>query len=106
MPRYYFYVYNDDTTYDYEGAEFADEDAARAYATTAARSLAADSALHGHLTAHHGRRLVWGLVLVLALVVIWLITAHMAGGCKLSLLGLAKKSRAVVGLAESGTRQT
>ena len=53
MPRYYFHVYNDDVTMDPEGAELADEHAARAYAVQSVRSLAADTVLHGHLTAHH-----------------------------------------------------
>ena len=53
MPRYYFNVYNDDVTMDPEGTELADEQAARAYAVQAIRSLAADTVLHGHLTAHH-----------------------------------------------------
>ena len=53
MPLYYFNIYNDDMTLDYEGAELADEHAARAYAVKAVRSLAAETALHGHLIGHH-----------------------------------------------------
>jgi hypothetical protein len=53
MPLYYFNVYNDDVTLDDEGAELADDHAARAHGVKAARSLAADTALHGHITAHH-----------------------------------------------------
>lgn len=53
MPLYYFNIYNDDTTLDDEGAELADEHAARAYAVKAARSLAADTVRHGHLVGHH-----------------------------------------------------
>lgn len=53
MPLYYFNIYNDDTTLDEEGAELADEHAARAYAVKAARSLAADTVQHGHLVGHH-----------------------------------------------------
>ena len=53
MPLYYFNVYNDDTTIDEQGAELADEHAARAYAVKAARSLAADTVQHGHLVGHH-----------------------------------------------------
>lgn len=53
MPLYYFNVYNDDTTLDEEGADLTDEHAARAYAVKAARSLAAETALHGHLIGHH-----------------------------------------------------
>ena len=53
MPLYYFNIYNDDTTLDEEGAELADEHAARAYAVKAVRELAAETALHGHLIGHH-----------------------------------------------------
>lgn len=53
MPMYYFNVYNDDTTLDEEGAELADEHAARAYAVKAVRSLAADTVRQGHLVGHH-----------------------------------------------------
>lgn len=53
MPLYYFNVYNDDMTQDYEGVELADEHAARAFAVEAVRSLAAETALHGHLIGHH-----------------------------------------------------
>ena len=53
MPLYYFNIYNDDVTLDEEGAELADEHAARAYAVKAVRELAAETALHGHLVGHH-----------------------------------------------------
>ena len=53
MPHYYFNVYNDDVTLDPEGAELADEHAAQAYAVKEVRHLAAETVLHGHLTAHH-----------------------------------------------------
>ena len=53
MPMYYFNVYNDDTTLDEEGAELADEHAARAYAVKAVRSLAADTVRQVHLVGHH-----------------------------------------------------
>lgn len=53
MPLYYFNVYNDDTTLDDQGAELADEHAARAYAVKAVRSLAAETVRHGHLVGHH-----------------------------------------------------
>ena len=53
MPLYYFNVYNDDITIDPEGAELADPHAARAYAVKAARGLAAETVLHGHLTGSH-----------------------------------------------------
>lgn len=50
MPLYYFNIYNDDVTLDDEGADLADDQAARAHAIKAARSLAADTASKGHLT--------------------------------------------------------
>jgi len=53
MPLYYFNVRNDDFTEDFEGMELADAQAAHAYAVQAARSLAADTVSHGHLTAKH-----------------------------------------------------
>jgi hypothetical protein len=53
MPRYYFNVDNDDVTEDFEGQELADDQAARAYAITAARGLAAETVLHGHLGLSH-----------------------------------------------------
>ena len=53
MPLYYFNIYNDDVTLDEEGAELADEHAARAYAVKAVRELAAETVLHGHLIGHH-----------------------------------------------------
>ena len=53
MPRYYFNIYNDDITLDYEGAVLADEHAARAYAVVAVRALAAETTQHGHLVRHH-----------------------------------------------------
>ncbi len=53
MPRYFFNVYNDDTTIDDEGMELSDPDAAKALALQEARVLAADTVLQGHLVAHH-----------------------------------------------------
>ena len=53
MPLYYFHVYNDAVTMDEEGAELADVQAAQAYAVKAARSLAAETALHGYLDVTH-----------------------------------------------------
>jgi hypothetical protein len=53
MPLYYFNVYNDDITLDEEGAELADNHAARAYAVKEARALAAETVMHGHLIGHH-----------------------------------------------------
>ena len=53
MTLYYFNIYNDDITIDDQGAELADEHAARAYAVKAVRSLAAETVMHGHLIGHH-----------------------------------------------------
>lgn len=53
MPIYYFSVFNDDVTEDFEGAELADDAAAQAYAIAAARSLAAETVRHGHLDPGH-----------------------------------------------------
>jgi len=53
MPLYYFNIYNDDITIDDEGANLADEHAARAYAVKAVRSLASETVMHGHLIGHH-----------------------------------------------------
>ena len=53
MPLYYFNIDNDDDTLDDDGAELADEHAARAYAVKATRELAGETARHGHLVGHH-----------------------------------------------------
>ena len=53
MPHYYFNIYNDDVTMDPEGADLADDHAARAYAVKEVRCLAAETVLHGHLIGHH-----------------------------------------------------
>jgi hypothetical protein len=53
MPLYYFNIFDDIVTTDDEGSELADAKAAREHAVKAARSLAADSVLHGRLNAHH-----------------------------------------------------
>jgi hypothetical protein len=53
VPLYFFNIYNDDITLDDEGAEQVDDHAARAYAVKAARALAAQTVLLGHLVAHH-----------------------------------------------------
>jgi hypothetical protein len=60
MPMYYFNVYNDDVTLDDEGAELADFHAAHAHAIKGARSVAADTALHGHLGLSHRIEIVDG----------------------------------------------
>jgi hypothetical protein len=53
MPLYYFNIYNDAVTMDEEGAELADEHAARAHAVKGARALAAETVQHGYLTRDH-----------------------------------------------------
>jgi hypothetical protein len=53
MPIYYFNIYNDDVTEDFEGTNLADDTAARAYAVSSARSLAADTVARGHLGLSH-----------------------------------------------------
>lgn len=51
MPQYYFNIFNDVITMDPEGAELADDEAAHAHAVKQVRSLAADTVMHGHITA-------------------------------------------------------
>lgn len=53
MKRYFFNIYNDDTTLDDEGALLADEHAARAHAVKAVRSLASETVLLGHFFGSH-----------------------------------------------------
>ena len=53
MQIYYFNIYNDDVTQDFEGKSLADYEAARAYAVVAARALAAETVANGHLGLSH-----------------------------------------------------
>lgn len=53
MARYYFDIHNDEFTQDLEGQQFGDADLALAYGLSAARALAADSVLKGHLVLSH-----------------------------------------------------
>ena len=54
MPRYFFHVYNDEITYDEDGAEIPDDSAAREWAKRAILGLAAESIKrHRHLVLHH-----------------------------------------------------
>lgn len=53
MQLYYFHIYNDDITQDFEGTELADDVAAHAYAIAAARTLAAETVRLGHLGLSH-----------------------------------------------------
>ena len=53
MPRFFFHVFNDDTTIDEEGAELIDLDAARERALNGARDLVCESVAKGHLNLDH-----------------------------------------------------
>lgn len=53
MPRYYFHVFDHETTIDEEGSELADIEAARDYALEAARDLVCESVKGGHLNLDH-----------------------------------------------------
>lgn len=53
MRRFYFHVFNDETTIDEEGMDFSDLDAARRQAIAAARDLACESIRNGHLNLDH-----------------------------------------------------
>jgi hypothetical protein len=49
MPRYYFHVYNDETSLDEEGQDLPDLEAARACAVEGARSLMSDTLKQGRI---------------------------------------------------------
>ena len=53
MPRYYFHIFNGETTIDEEGAEFVDLDAARESALEAARDMVCEAVREGHLNLDH-----------------------------------------------------
>jgi hypothetical protein len=53
MPRYFFHVYNDETTIDREGKDLADLDAAKREAMRGARDLMAEAVRHGEVTMSH-----------------------------------------------------
>ena len=53
MPRFYFHVFNHETTIDDEGAELPDLESARANAVSAARDLICESVKKGHLNLDH-----------------------------------------------------
>jgi hypothetical protein len=53
VPRYFFHVFNDQTSLDDEGRELPDLDAARAHAIEDARSLMWDSLKQGHIDLSH-----------------------------------------------------
>lgn len=53
MPRYYFDIYDDETTFDPEGIEFVDTNAAIAFAYKAAREMAAAPAVDCRLVVQY-----------------------------------------------------
>jgi hypothetical protein len=53
MPRYFFHMFNDDTTTDEEGQELPSDAAALQRAAEYARAMAADSVSLGHLVLDH-----------------------------------------------------
>lgn len=53
MPRFYFNIFDEAVSFDYQGAFLADERAAREHAVRAVQLLAAEAAQHGHLSGHH-----------------------------------------------------
>ena len=52
MPRYFFHLFNDETTIDHEGQELPNDAAAFLEATKCARAMAAES-VEGHLILDH-----------------------------------------------------
>jgi hypothetical protein len=53
MQRYYFHLYNDETSIDDEGTELPNAAVALQKAADDARHMAAQSVLDGHLVLHH-----------------------------------------------------
>ena len=53
MPRFYFHVFNDETSLDDEGLELPDLEAARAHAVEGARSLMSDLVWRGRIVLSH-----------------------------------------------------
>lgn len=53
MPRFYFHIYNHETTIDEEGQELPDLDAVREIALDSARDLVCESVHQGHLNLDH-----------------------------------------------------
>jgi hypothetical protein len=49
VPRYFFHVFNDETSLDEEGIELPDLETARAHAIKGARSLMSDSLKRGRI---------------------------------------------------------
>ncbi len=53
MPRFYFHLHNDVDTFDEEGRELPDVEAARSASLHDARNMAAESVKKGHLDPSH-----------------------------------------------------
>lgn len=53
MRRYFFNLYNDETSIDEEGTDLPNDAVALQKAAVQARNMAAQSVLHGHLILHH-----------------------------------------------------
>ncbi len=53
MPHYFFHLFDDAATFDEEGAELANVEAARVAGIQQARHMAADEVLHGRLHLSH-----------------------------------------------------
>jgi len=53
MPKFYFHLYDDIATTDYEGRYFPDLEAARANALREARHLIGQAILQGRIILHH-----------------------------------------------------
>ena len=53
MRRYYFHLYNDETTLDHEGIELPNAAVALQKAAKDARTMAAQSVIEGRLVLHH-----------------------------------------------------
>jgi len=54
MARYFFNLYNDETSLDEEGTELPDDSAAREWAKLEVRYMASESVkAHAHLVLHH-----------------------------------------------------
>ena len=60
MRRYFFHLYNDETSIDEEGTELPNDAVALQKAADQARNMAAHSVLHGHLVLHHRIEVVDG----------------------------------------------
>lgn len=53
MPRYYFHLFNDETSIDEEGQVLSNDSVALQHGQESARAMAADSVSRGHLVLDH-----------------------------------------------------